>query len=101
MGYILGKAEGFGPEFHGHVTALTVAPVYRRLGVGNLCMRHLESISSLQRANFVDLFVRPSNKAAVEMYQRLGYSLYQRIPEYYSADSSGVPEDGLDMRKSL
>ena len=32
MGYIMGKAEGTGEDWHGHVTALTVAPVYRRLG---------------------------------------------------------------------
>ncbi len=101
MGYVLGKSEGIGPEFHGHVTALTVAPCYRRLGVANLCMRHLESVSSMEKANFVDLFVRPSNKAAVQMYQKLGYTLFQVIPQYYSADSSGVPEDGYDMRKTL
>lgn len=30
MGYILGKAEGTGPGWHGHVTAVTVAPEFRR-----------------------------------------------------------------------
>ena len=29
MGYILGKAEGDGEKWHGHVTAVTVAPEYR------------------------------------------------------------------------
>ena len=29
MGYILGKAEGEGTKWHGHVTAVTVAPEYR------------------------------------------------------------------------
>lgn len=29
MGYILGKAEGEGKKWHGHVTAVTVAPEYR------------------------------------------------------------------------
>ena len=29
MGYILGKAEGQGELWHGHVTAVTVAPHYR------------------------------------------------------------------------
>ncbi len=32
MGYILGKAEGEGKRWHGHVTAVTIAPEYRRLG---------------------------------------------------------------------
>lgn len=30
MGYILGKAEGEGEKWHGHVTAVTVAPGYRQ-----------------------------------------------------------------------
>ena len=30
MGYILGKAEGEGEKWHGHVTAVTVAPEYRQ-----------------------------------------------------------------------
>ena len=29
MGYILGKAEGTGTGWHGHVTAVTVAPEFR------------------------------------------------------------------------
>lgn len=32
MGYILGKAEGEGKRWHGHVTAVTIAPEYRRIG---------------------------------------------------------------------
>jgi GNAT superfamily N-acetyltransferase len=34
MGYIMGKAEGKGKNWHGHVTALTVAPEFRRIGLG-------------------------------------------------------------------
>lgn len=30
MGYILGKAEGKRTDWHGHVTAVTVAPEFRR-----------------------------------------------------------------------
>ncbi len=29
MGYIFGKAEGVGEGWHGHVTAVTVAPQFR------------------------------------------------------------------------
>ena len=29
MGYILGKVEGEESDWHGHVTAVTVAPEYR------------------------------------------------------------------------
>lgn len=33
---------------------------------------------------FVDLFVRASNASAIEMYVRMGYSVYRRIIGYYS-----------------
>src|SRR3989338_1163221 len=34
MGYVLGKVEGKGESWHGHVTAVTVAPPCRRIGRG-------------------------------------------------------------------
>lgn len=42
---VLGKAEGVGENWHGHVTALTVAPEYRRLGLARQLMNLLEDVS--------------------------------------------------------
>lgn len=39
-----------------------------------------------KRAYFVDLFVRKSNKIAINMYTNLGYIIYRTILEYYSGD---------------
>lgn len=41
----MGKAEGRSENWHGHVTALTVAPMYRRLGVAAMLMHSLEDMS--------------------------------------------------------
>ena len=41
----MGKAEGGGEKWHGHVTALTVAPEFRRLGLAGTLMNNLEQIS--------------------------------------------------------
>lgn len=41
----MGKAEGAGENWHGHVTALTVSPDYRRLGLAATLMRYLEEFS--------------------------------------------------------
>ena len=41
----MGKSEGPGEMWHGHVTALTVAPEYRRLGLAAALMNNLEMIS--------------------------------------------------------
>lgn len=37
---------------------------------------------------FVDLFVRVSNKVAVDMYRRLGYEVYRVVLGYYSGGPS-------------
>lgn len=42
---VMGKAEGPGDQWHGHVTALTVSPDYRRLGLALTLMKFLEDVS--------------------------------------------------------
>ncbi|XP_028316814.1 N-alpha-acetyltransferase 20 [Gouania willdenowi] len=103
MGYIMGKAEGSvaREEWHGHVTALSVAPEFRRLGLAAKLMEMLEEISERKGGFFVDLFVRVSNQVAVNMYKRLGYSVYRTVIEYYSASNGEPDEDAYDMRKAL
>ncbi|EXB39380.1 N-alpha-acetyltransferase 20 [Morus notabilis] len=97
MGYIMGKVEGQGESWHGHVTAVTVAPEYRRQQLAKKLMNLLEDISDkIDKAYFVDLFVRASNTPAIKMYAKLGYVIYRRVLRYYSGE-----EDGLDMRKAL
>lgn len=39
-----------------------------------------------KRAYFVDLFVRISNKVAINMYRNLGYIVYRTVLEYYAGD---------------
>ena len=40
----MGKSEGQKELWHGHVTAVTVAPEYRRLGVAKQLMDSLETV---------------------------------------------------------
>ena len=89
--------------WHGHVTALTVAPQYRRLGLARLLTEALERGCDDQNAWFVDLFVREGNETAVGLYKSMGYSVYRRVVEYYSDDPTGrrAGEDAFDMRKGL
>jgi N-terminal acetyltransferase B complex catalytic subunit len=78
--YLTGKAEGNSRLWHGHVTAVTVSPEYRRLGVASNLMAFLEYITTeVYRAYFVDLFVRVSNQLAQVMYGGLGYTVYRRV----------------------
>ncbi|KAH8826898.1 N-acetyltransferase [Flagelloscypha sp. PMI_526] len=106
MGYVIGKAEGHQTEWHGHITAITVAPEYRRLGLARKMVELLEYISdNVYRGYFVDLYVRCTNQVAVDMYERMGYSVYRRVREYYGSLGVGKggkdEEDAFDMRKPL
>lgn len=111
-GYIMGKVEE-DPDWrkftehylpwHGHVTALTVAPQHRRSGLAQNLTKALERGCEEQNAWFVDLFVREGNKTAVGLYQGLGYSVFRRVVDYYNDDPAGrkAGEDAFDMRKPL
>ena len=100
MGYMLAKAEGSKKLWHGHVSAVTVAPTYRRLGLAKVLMDDLEKYSEdVYNANFVDLFVRSSNALAISMYEKFGYVKYRRVLGYYTGLEDS--EDAWDMRKAL
>jgi N-terminal acetyltransferase B complex catalytic subunit len=96
MGYILGKAEGKKHLWHGHVTAVTVAAEYRRLGCAKTLMNFLEqSTEQTYNGFFVDLFVRKSNAVAQTMYTGMGYTIYREVIGYYGE------ENAYDMRKAM
>lgn len=48
------------------------------------------------QAYFIDLFVRPSNRVAVDMYERFGYSVFRTVRAYYAGGGrGGADEDGF------
>jgi N-terminal acetyltransferase B complex catalytic subunit len=66
--------------WHGHVTAVTVSPEYRRLGVATNLMAFLETVSQdIYNGFFVDLFVRVSNYLAQVMYKALQYIMFRQV----------------------
>ncbi|OCK81584.1 acyl-CoA N-acyltransferase [Lepidopterella palustris CBS 459.81] len=108
-GYLLAKVEAspypppvhpYDPEtnpdpnylpWHGHITALTVAPSARRLGHATRLTESLEQQADSNKAWFVDLYVRAENKIAQELYKKMG-----RVVGYYNDNA-----DAFDMRKPL
>ena len=44
-GYMIGKVEGEGDLWHGHISALSVAVEFRRTGVARKLMEYLEKLS--------------------------------------------------------
>ncbi len=59
--------------WHGHVTCLTVAPQYRQMGLAKTLTARLDQACEQDNAWFMDLFVRVSNKTAINMYKGMGY----------------------------
>ncbi len=72
---------------------LSVRPECRRQGVSRTLMTFLLNQAREKKASKVLLEVRPSNQAALALYQSLGFEALYRRPRYY--DSEG--EDALVM----
>ncbi|KAL3419616.1 n-acetyltransferase [Phlyctema vagabunda] len=115
--YVMGKLES-SPSYlsytqpnsphilpwHAHITALTVAPSARRLGLARTLSDNLATAAEEYDAWFVDLFVRKSNAIAQELYRGMGYKVFRRVLDYYSDDLSDPTKDGedaFDMRLRL
>jgi N-terminal acetyltransferase B complex catalytic subunit len=96
-GYLLAKVEGTGIDWHSHISAISVSPEFRKLGVGRLLLDYFEKVSEeVHHCYFADLYVRVSNTVAIEMYKRRGYEIYRVVSGYYSGE-----ENAFDMRKPL
>ncbi|OAA77462.1 N-acetyltransferase 5 [Akanthomyces lecanii RCEF 1005] len=90
--------------WHAHITALTVAPEARRLGIGKILTEQLEAAADNNNAWFMDLFVRKSNERAITFYKSMGYSVFRVVKDYYgdhATDATKYSEDAFDMRKSM
>ena len=74
----------------------------RKLGLGQRMMSAIEGVAAQQKMPRIILEVRPTNTAAVALYQRLGYEQIGIRKNYYPASSeTGSREDALVMAKSI
>ena len=80
-----------------HVLKVAVAPAWRGQKIASRLLERCFTLSVEQGAKSAHLEVRPSNIAAIELYQKLGFELVGRRPKYYT-DSK---EDALLMMKIL
>lgn len=68
----------------GHLTTIGVAPEHRRRGVGDKLLGHVDRALAAKEIATAVLEVRVGNTGAQEMYRRAGYSVVQRIGNYYN-----------------
>ena len=76
--------------------SLAISPAARGKGLGRLLMEGMAKASKRKGCTAVRLEVAKSNTIAITLYEKLNYSTYMSLPEYY--------EDGQDawrMQKPL
>ncbi len=98
-----GDIQGYGvmsvAAGESHILNLTVHPQLQRQGVGTRLMKHFLQLAARHHADSVMLEVRPSNIAAVRLYQKLGFNEIGVRRHYYPAGAGR--EDALLLALSL
>jgi ribosomal-protein-alanine N-acetyltransferase len=85
-----------------HLLNITVSPHLRKLGLGQRMMAAIEGVAAQQKMPRIILEVRPTNTAALALYQKLGYEQIGLRKNYYPANlETGSREDALVMAKSI
>ncbi len=94
-GEIIGYAGAWLVLDEAQVTNIAVAPAWRGRGVGRLLLTELIARVKVQGAVRMTLEVRPSNTAALALYDALGFQDCGRRPGYYQDND----EDAVIMWK--
>ncbi|KAK1932765.1 acetyltransferase, GNAT family protein [Babesia divergens] len=82
---------------YGHISSLVVRPKFRRRKLATTLMNEFERVCRSElNCEFVNFFVNCKNTVARSLYDKLGYRVHARLPQYYN-DAS----DALDMRKPI
>lgn len=82
-----------------HVLNLCVAPAEQGRGFGRRILARLLDLARWHHADRVFLEVRPSNRAAVRLYDSVGFNEIGKRPNYYPGKKSR--EDALVMAIEL
>lgn len=82
-----------------HLLNLCVAPSWQRRGLGGILLEHVVRLALAHRCESIFLEVRPSNRDAIRLYQRSGFTVIGKRPGYYS--NGDGREDAIVMRLKL
>lgn len=99
--YFVGLLEGHIVSYAGywlileeaHITTIGTDPRFQRRGLGERMLLHLIDHAIRAEARWLTLEVRPSNTAAIQLYEKYGFSSLGRRKAYYEDNR----EDALVM----
>lgn len=77
---------------------IAVAPEFRREGIGEELLRHMINKAEESGCSLVTLEVRDGNKAAMELYKKLGFREVGRRKGYYLNGGEDAVLMDLDLR---
>ncbi|MFB0522350.1 MAG: N-acetyltransferase family protein [Candidatus Bathyarchaeia archaeon] len=95
-GFIVGVIHNHSIMRTGHVYTIDVVAKHRRKGVGLRLLRGLEQLFVENEVEICYLEARRENVAALELYQKHGYTQLDVLKDFYS---QGV--DGVRLMKKL
>jgi len=74
----------------GHVISVAVLPDYRRGGIATELVKR--ALQALREVNADECFleVRTTNDQALELYEKLGFTVARRVPHYYADGAEAI-----------
>ena len=94
-GRVLGYAGLMVVDDEGYITNVAVFPEYRRQGIAAQILQVFLQFAAANHLAFLTLEVRPSNAAAIALYQGFGFEEVGRRKNYYDLPK----EDALILTK--
>jgi ribosomal-protein-alanine N-acetyltransferase len=82
-----------------HILNLTVRPESQRQGIGSRLLKHFQQLARRHGADTLMLEVRPSNRNAISLYEKLGFNEIGVRRNYYPAENGR--EDALLLALNL
>jgi ribosomal-protein-alanine acetyltransferase len=94
-GFVIARVNIIRNVTFGHILTIDVAPAYRRKGVAQKLLHEIETTLRGRDIKECRLEVRENNAAALNLYQKLGYTKLGKLEKYYG------DAHGLYLKKSL
>jgi ribosomal-protein-alanine N-acetyltransferase len=95
-GFVFGYIAGISSWREGHIISLAVLPAWRKKGIATQLVEEICEIFKKEGKKRVKLEVRISNRAALSLYQRVGFEKKKIVRNYYENG-----EDAVLMKRRL
>lgn len=82
-----------------HLLNICIDPQLQHCGLGRLLLEHMIGVAAEHHASLLLLEVRPSNAAAIALYEKMGFGEIGLRKDYYPADKGR--EDGLILALNI